>query len=371
MEFASSKRSTVGIEWELSIVDAASGELVPAGPEIIAEADDPRVTSEFMKNTIELITGVHASIPEAIAELQTLLQRVQQIADARGLALIGPGTHPFCKSASQEISDIQRYREIIDESQSWARELAIWGVHLHVGIESRDKVIPLMQDIVEYGPVLLAMSASSPYWNGIDSGFASQRTMLFRQLPASSVPPYFADWQTFERIVDDYTRVGMIKSVASLRWDVRPSPKWGTLEIRIADGATSLARLSAVASLAHCMVEASSRRIDAHGPRPADDMLPSWFRGLNTWRAARYGHEAEFITAPDGTEEPFSAVLERRLDELAPIARQQGCEGALSHVAETVAETSSERQRRVAREHDGDLRAVVQDLISEMREPAN
>lgn len=368
MEFAASERSTLGVEWELCLVDTTSRELTPAAHGLIKTADDPRVTGEFMQNTIELITGVHRTVGEAVAELDELKTTLIDLAAPLGIAPIGPGTHPFSEWRTQVVNPEERYRHVTDRSGDWGRQLAIWGVHTHVGVEHCDKVVPIMHGVLAHYPLIHAISGSSPFWLGADTSFSSHRTMVFQQLPTGGLPPEVESWSDIERVCRDYLQTGIVDVLNEIRWDVRPAAHFGTVEVRIADGATRLDDLAAVTALTHVIVEHTSRLIDEGRP---SERLPSWFVRENKWRASRYGLETIIIENAMGDERLVTEVLADKLDEWAPIARDLGCEREFASIEALIARGSSaDRQRAVAARHGGDLVAVVDALVEELRLPA-
>ncbi|KAB1659588.1 glutamate--cysteine ligase [Pseudoclavibacter chungangensis] len=364
MDFARSRRSTLGVEWELCLVDPDTRELAPAGLAIVEQASNPHVVGEFMRNTIELVTGVHETVPSAVAELRRLRDAILPIARAEGVVPIGPGTHPFSPWRAQELCPSPRYAEVAERSGDWGRQLAIWGVHAHVGVERADKVVPIMHGVLAAYPLIHAIAASSPYWEGHDTRFASHRAMLFQQLPTGGLPPELDDWSTYERVAADYLHTGIVDQLNELRWDVRPAPNLGTVEIRIADGATRLDDLGAVVALCQVIAEATSRRLDAG---LGAGRLPSWYVRENKWRASRYGLEAIIIENEAGDERLVTDVLADRLVEWAPIAEELGCAAELASIAALVERSSSaDRQRAAASRSNGDLRAVVDHLAEEV-----
>lgn len=368
MEFSASERSTLGVEWELSLVDPVTRELTPAAPGIIARADDARITSEFMQNTIELVTGVHRTVGGAIGEIAELKDRVAALAADVDVAPIGSGTHPFSDWRTQVINPSERYRHVTDRSGDWGRQLAIWGVHTHIGVESRDKVVPIMHGVLAHYPLIHAISGSSPYWCGVDTTFSSHRTMVFQQLPTGGLPPELDSWSDVERVCRDYLHTGIVDVLNEIRWDVRPASHYGTVEIRIADGATRVDDLAAVVALSHVIVEHTSRLLDAGEP---SERLPGWFVRENKWRASRYGLETIIIENAAGDERLVTDVLADKLEEWAPIARDLGCEAEFASIEQLIARGSSaDRQRAVASANDGALEPVVDALIGELRLPA-
>jgi len=372
IEFAPSKRSTVGIEWELACVDHASGELTPAGPEVLARLNDPsdvfpHVTGELLTNTVELVSAPHDRVADAVDDLRRLVARVSEVTEPMGVDLMCAGTHPFSQWFQQEVTPGKdRYATLIDRTQWWGRQMMIWGVHMHVGIDDPRKVLPIINGLLPYYPHFQAISASSPFWSGESTGYASSRTMLFQQLPTAGLPPQLTEWDDYERLVADLTHVGVIDDHTELRWDLRPSPKWGTIEIRFCDGLSTSAEVASVAALAQCLVEELSRKLDRGEELPT---LQPWFVRENKWRAARYGMEAIIIQNAAGNEALVTDDLRAILERLTPIATQLGCLDELWGVERILdGGASYQRQLQVAADNAGSLKAVVASLVTELRD---
>jgi len=371
IEFAASKRSTVGIEWELACVDHASGELTPAGPEVLARLNDahdafPQVTGELLTNTVELVSAPHDRVGLAIDDLRRMVERVTEVTDPMGVDLMCSGTHPFSQWFQQEVTPgKERYATLIDRTQWWGRQMMIWGVHMHVGIDDPRKVLPIINGLLPYYPHFQAISASSPFWAGEATGYASSRTMLFQQLPTAGLPPQLAEWTDYENLVADLTHVGVIDDHSELRWDLRPSPKWGTVEIRFCDGLSTSAEVASVAALAQCLVEELSRKLDRGEELPT---LQPWFVRENKWRAARYGMEAIIIQNAAGDETLVTDDLRAMLERLTPIASELGCLDELWGIERILDDGASyQRQLKVAAANGGSLKAVVASLTAELR----
>jgi carboxylate-amine ligase len=372
IEYSPSARSTIGLEWELACVDHKSGELAGAAPEMLRQLGSgdnefPQATKELLTNTVEIVSGPHRRVTDAVADLQHMLEQASPIADSLGVDLMCSGTHPFSQWFEQEISPgSDRYEKLIDRTQWWGRQLMIWGVHMHVGIEERDKALPILNGLLAYYPHFQALSASSPFWSGEDTGYASNRAMMFQQLPTGGLPPQLGAWANFEQIVDDLTHVGVIDDHSELRWDVRPSPKWGTVELRFCDGLASVDEVSALAALAQCLVEELSTSLDA-GIQP--ETMQPWFVRENKWRAARYGLDAIIIQNSAGDERPVREDLLELVERLEPIADRLGCAADLDGIHRILDRGASyQRQRRVAEASGGSLEAVVRSLVAELRE---
>jgi carboxylate-amine ligase len=376
--FGESPRSTVGLEWEIGLVRSDTADLAQSGPEVLeALARDavgppegaaiygPHVAGEFMKNTVELVTGVCRTVADAGTDLTHLFDRVRAATDPLGLDLMGGGTHPFARAADQLVGEKERYTRIMERTGVWGAQLIIWGLHVHVGVEHRDKALPLMRAMLTYFPHLQALSAGSPYWAGQPTGYASNRSLLFQQIPSSGLPVPFETWQELESYAGDMLHVGAVEAFNEVHWDVRPSPKFGTLEVRVCDGPTNLSEALVLAALVHCLVEHLSTQLDQGRTLP---VLPSWFVQENKFRSARYGLDATVILDADGNQGPIIDAIGKLLVELEPVAHRLGCTAELAGVREIIRSGASyQRQQAVAAAHDGDLVPVVRSMVAEMR----
>jgi carboxylate-amine ligase len=377
IDFARSAQSTLGVEWELALVDRTSGELVPVAeqvlrgvsanhPELQDDEEHPHIKQELLLNTVELVTGVCTTVAEAKEDLSRSLAAVREVTDPMGVELFSAGSHPFSAPRSQAVTDKERYFKLIDRTQWWGRQMVIYGVHVHVGLDSRDKALPVLDGLVNYFPHFQALSASSPFWGGEDTGYASQRALMFQQLPTAGLPFQFPDWQAYESYVSDMFTTGVIDSVSEIRWDVRPVGNLGTVEMRVCDGLSTLQDVGAVAALTQCLVDDFSTRLEAGETIPT---MPPWHVQENKWRAARYGLDAIIILDAAGKEQLVTDHLTEVLNRLEPVAAKLGCSNELADV-ETIIRRGAgyQRQRRVAEENGGNLRAVVMDMVQQLRQ---
>lgn len=376
--FGESPRSTVGLEWEIGLIRSDTADLSQSGPEVLealartaVEPPDgspsyaPHVAGEFMKNTIELVTGVCRTVADAGSDLDRLVDRVRTVTDPLGLDLMGGGTHPFARAADQEVGEKERYSRIMERTGVWGAQLIIWGLHVHVGVEHRDKALPLMRAMLTYFPHLQALSAGSPYWAGQHTGYASNRSLLFQQIPSSGLPVPFETWQELEAYAGDMLHVGAVEAFNEVHWDVRPSPAFGTLEVRVCDGPTNLSEALTLAALVHCLVEHLSTQLDQGRTLP---VLPPWYVQENKFRSARYGLGATVILDADGNQGPIVDAIGKLLVELEPVAHRLGCTAELAGVRDIVRVGASyQRQQAVAAAHGGDLVPVVRSMVDEMR----
>ena len=371
LPFARSERSSVGIEWELALVDKDSGDLRQVAQTVLDAVEPadgsqhPHVRQELLLNTVEVVSGVCRTVGDAGRDLEAAIEEIRAVTDPLRVELMSAGTHPFARWAQQKVTDKERYATLIERTQWWGRQMLIYGVHVHVGIEDRAKVLPISRAMLGYFAHLQSLSASSPFWGGKDTGYASNRALMFQQLPTAGLGFQFETWEQLEGYVGDMIHTGVIDQFDEVRWDLRPSPRFGTLETRICDGATNLTEVLALAALNHCLVEHLSTLLDQGKELPT---IPAWFAQENKWRSARYGMDAIIILDRAGNEELVTEAVAKLLVELEPVAARLGCLQELDDVRVILRRGASyQRQRAVARRNGGELDAVVRALVAEMR----
>ena len=366
--FESSERSSLGVEWEIQLVDRETRQL-RSGIQPILEAmapgggDHPKAKPELLQSTVEVITGICTTVDEAMRDLSATIDDVRLEADKLGLGLMCAGTHPLTEWSSQQLSPNPRYFALQDKMQWLARQLQIFGIHVHVGIRSPAKVIPILNALTGYIPHFLALSASSPYWIGHDTGLASARSKVFEQLPTAGLPFQLSGWDQFEEYMETLIKTGTIASIKEVWWDIRPHPTFGTIELRICDGVSTLGEIGMIAALSQCLVDTFDRELDRGYTLP---MPKGWVMRENKWRAARYGLDAEIIHGENNDVRPLREALAELVQELRPAADRLGCVEQLELVNEILEGGASyQRQRAVAAASGGDLMAVVDSLLEE------
>jgi carboxylate-amine ligase len=253
----------------------------------------------------------------------------------------------------------------MERNQWMARQLQIFGVHVHCGVRSPDKAIPIVNALLAYLPHFLSLSASSPYWIGSDTGLASYRSKIFEALPTAGLPYQLSGWDAFEAYMDALISSHAIESIREVWWDIRPHPNFGTVELRICDGMPTLDEIGCAAALAQCLVERFDRQLDngytLPSPRP-------WLVRENKWRAARYGLDAEIVIDNSGTVRPVKEAITDLVDDLLPLARKLECAAELEAIPRLIERGASyQRQRAAATAAGGDLVPVVDLLLAEMR----
>jgi len=366
--FNSSERSSLGIEWELQLISTETRQLTSGASAILAElspnGEHPKAKHELFESTIEVITGISATVAEGEADLSRTIEELQPLLETRGLQFMCAGSHPTTDWATQTVSPSPRYAKLLDDMQQLARQLQIFGVHVHVGVRSPAKAIAMVNALSAYIPHFLALSASSPYWIGSDTGLASSRSKVFENLPTAGLPYQLADWAAFESYMETLISTGTIGSIKEVWWDIRPHPDFGTVELRICDGLPTLYEVGMVAAVSQCLVDMFDREIDKGYTLPTPR---GWIVRENKWRAARYGLDAVIIR-DDQTTMPVRDALLELAHDLLPAAERLGCVEELGRVEQVVKHGSSYlRQRAVAAAAAGDLHAVVDSLLAEFR----
>lgn len=339
---------SLGIEEEYLLVGRANGVLVrdpPAG--LLAEFErrlGAHVGPEFLRSQIEVQTGICGSAAEAQAQLAERRRIVAEVAGQFGMAPIAAATHPAARHLEQRPTDRARYAALQEDLQGVARRLVICGMHVHVGIDDDELKIDLMNQVTYFLPHLLALSTSSPFWEGEDTGLCSYRISVFDELPRTGLPERFESWGEYRRHVGTLVKLGIIEDTTKLWWDIRPSGRFPTLELRIADVCTRLEDGIAIACLYRCLLRMLWRL------RVSNQRWRIYLRMLideNRWRAQRYGIDGGLIDFGRAEIVPFADLLEELLVLLAEDAETFGCRAELDHARRILARgTSAHEQRR-------------------------
>ena len=365
---------TLGIEEEYLLVDRTSRDLLADPPAELFEACEARlagqVTPEFMRAQIEVGTPVCRSLAEARDSLVHLRGCVGAVAENYDAAIIAASTHPFAHWTSQRHTDRERYNALAHDIGAPARRLLICGMHVHVGIDDDDLRIELANQVGYFLPHLLALSTSSPFWEGIDTGLMSYRLSVFDELPRTGLPEQFESYGEYQRHVQMLIGAGIVEDATKIWWDVRPSARFPTLEMRIADMCTRLDDALCIAALYVCMMSMLVRL------RRANQRWRSYANMLvaeNRWRAQRYGVDEGLIDFGRGQIVPYGELLDEIIELVRPDAERLGCVSDVDHARTIVARgTSAHNQRRVfeqsisagANTHEA-LAAVVDWLVAE------
>ena len=263
------------------------------------------------------------------------------------------------------MAPVQRYAELIEQMQWVARRIQLFSVQVHVGLTDGSTAIPVINALARYLPHFLALTASSPFWIGQDTGLASSRTVIFGDLPTAGPPHRLADWSEFEEYMDTLLRAGTIRSIKEVWWDIRPHPDFGTIEVRMCDGVPTLREIGMVAALSQCLVQLFASQLERgyQLPSPA-----TWVVRDNKWRVTRYGLDAIVITDDSGATAPMRDELYELVRELEPVADRLGCADELGVVSEVLEQGASYERQRAVIADGGELTEVVDALVTEFAE---
>src|SRR4026209_592300 len=354
---------TLGIEEEFQIVDPKTRELRSHVSEFLEEGKmilGEQIKPEMIQSMIEVGTGICKNIDEARVDITRLRSSISGLAGKTGLAIVAASTHPFSHWEDQKIYDDERYSLLVQELQNVARSLLIFGLHVHVGVADLDRRIHIMNAARYFLPHVLALTTSSPFWVGHNTGLKSYRCEVFKQFPRTVIPDHFDSYSSFQRYVDLLVRTGCINDGKKIWWDLRPHPVFPTLEFRICDIPTRVDDTVAIAALFQAIVAKLNKLIDRNlGFRLYRRMLIQ----ENKWRAVRYGLEGKLIDFGKQTEVPVRDLVMELLEFVDDVVDELGSRKEIEHV-HTILErgTSADRQLQGYRETN-DLKAVVDDLI--------
>ncbi len=365
---------TIGMEEEYLLVDKETRGLVIDPPKsLIGECEElcgSQVTSELLRSQIEIGTKVCKNVQEAREDLARLRKIIIDVADRHGLAPIACSTHPFSRWAEQKHTEKERYASLTTEMQAAARRLVICGMHVHVGINDDALRIDLMNQMSYFLPHLLALSCSSPFWEGRDTGLKSYRLTIFDALPRTGIPERFESFAEYNRHIDILVGAGLIEDSTKIWWDLRPSARYPTLETRIMDVCTRMDDAISLAALLSCQLRMLYRlRLANQRWRIYTPMLIR----ENRWRAMRYSFDEGLIDLAKGRVVPFPELLDELLELVAEDAEALGCEEELADVRNILTRgTSAHRQLKsyeqaqaAGNSEDDCLKAVVDTLISD------
>jgi len=359
---------TIGIEEEYQVIDPATCELTSYIQEILEQGQlvlKDQIKAELLQSQVEVGSTICHDMQEARSELVRLRQSVSDLAESNGLQVLAASTHPFSSWKTQEVTEMERYSRHLEQMAEVARRMLIFGMHVHIGIDDRELMIDVMDQARYFLPHLLALSTSSPFWHGRDTGLKSYRSIVFEGLPRSGPPPSFQSWAEHQRFVDLLVKTGSIQDGTTIWWDIRPHPNFPTLEFRVCDICTKVDEAICLASLMLAIVGKLIRLRQSNR---------SWRRYRhhlieeNKWRAVRYGIQGKLIDFGRGKEVPARDLILELLDIVDDVLDELDIRTEVEYVHTILEEgTSADRQLAVYQE-TGDLESVVDHLVAETKE---
>jgi carboxylate-amine ligase len=352
---------TLGVEEELMILDAESFALANEIEAVIEAYDgEGDVKPELLQSVLEIATPPCASVAEAGEHVRRLRREVAEAAASRGLRIGSAGTHPFALWEHQRVSADPRYRDLIAALRFIARQEIIFGLHVHVGIEGPEKAIHVANGMRVHVPILLALSANSPYWRSDQTGLASTRMPIFRAFPRVGIPPAYASWQDYEERIGFMVDTGVMQDYTFLWYDVRPHPRFGTVEVRAMDAQTHVHHTLAITALIQAMTRELAQHHDAgeelsHYPY---EMLDE-----NKWLAARHGLDGELVDLPERRMVPTKELARRLYDRLREHAQDLGAERELEGILDLIDRGTGAHRQRVVFEANHDWTELLREIV--------
>jgi len=339
---------TLGVEVELQLIDPVTGNLLPRAEELLRATQHlPRVKPEFYLSTIEVNTDKCTTVHDVASDLQRTYEQLVPIAESLNIALSTTGAHPFAKYSDCIISPTERYQELIDRNQWLTRRMTVYGLHVHLGMESGNECIRYNNFFMNFLPHLLALSASSPFWQGTDTGLSSCRPTTYEALPTAGQPYHVRSWAEFEKLYESLKKCDSIKTLRDLWWDMRPSPGFGTLEIRVCDGCATLQETLAITAFIHAL----AHWFADHGSwQESVNYPPGWLSRENKWRVIRYGLDAELVMNTEGKTKLLRDDIKEWVEKVKPYSEALGYQKYLADLLSLLEiGNSSERQLHVFR----------------------
>jgi carboxylate-amine ligase len=366
VNFGKSGPYSLGVEEEFQLLHRESYELVSRIDEIMAAfgegEEQKRVKPELLQSVVEVATKIAGSVEEAVEDLVDLRRSLRDVAAESDALIASAGTHPFSRYEHQLVTDRPRYLELMEAMRWVAERELIFGLHVHVGLDSPDKAIACANGLRTYLPELLALSANSPFWQGRATGLASTRIKVFDSFPRSSIPPTFASFRDFERLIERGVKTNSFPDYTFIWWDLRPHPKLGTIEIRICDAQTRIESAGAIVALTQALVATLGEAFDRGVSMPVE---PTLLVSENKWRAARYGLNADLIDFSNDSERPAADAVRALVDRCERAARELGCTNELAAVESILARGSGTDEQTRLYEETESLLAVAQWLAEE------
>lgn len=366
LQFNGSPQPTLGVELELILVDPKTWQISNRAAELLTELGEVEwAKPELLQCVVEVISSPCRTVADVKKELVEKCVTVEAAAQQIGLTTCFVATHPTALWSEMAITENPRYLNLVNRMQWPARRAMIMGLHVHVGVKSAEKAIAFLNAMTTFLPHLLALSAASPYFMGEETGLASSRIKVFEAMPTAGLPQRMLNWAEFQRFMKTLIHSGAIQSIQEIWWDVRPHPKFGTLEIRICDGTPDMDDVLALVAMAQCLVCYLEDLYDSGEELPIHKF---WFIRENKWRATRWGLDADIVHSDDGTTRHMREDLQKLVNALTPFAIQQKCLDELQHVHKMIDRGGSyERQRAVYRKTHS-FESVVESAVGEYHE---
>ncbi|OYZ24086.1 MAG: hypothetical protein B7Y39_02490 [Bdellovibrio sp. 28-41-41] len=362
--FSENKSIRLGVEVEIQLIAPETGDLYPVGPAILDslknDLEATHIKSEIFQSMLEIDTPICENAYEVGASLRASLKTVRDSAKAHGAEVMMAGTHPFAHYSDRILTPSSRYFSLVDRNKWITRRLQIFGLHVHLGMKNGEHAIMMNNALCHYLPILLAISASSPYWHREDTGLASSRITFFEAIPTGGHPCLVGSWVEFEDLVARLVHSKSIQSIKDLWWDIRPNLEFGTIEVRIADCPPTIKEVESLVALIHSLAVFIDRELTS-GRKFSPP--PEWLLRENKWRASRHGVQCELIKDLEGNSVPFPEIWAEVVSSLNQISTEFNYDSFFAFIGAVIAKGPSYVRQR---EHfKNGFESVIQHLVLE------
>jgi carboxylate-amine ligase len=363
LDFTRNDSPTIGVEIELQLVDAKTLALSSSIEDVLARLPEglaDQIKPELMQSYLEINTKVCHTVREAGDDLRSKLEDLQKVTDSLGIRPFWAATHPFSSWRDQKITVNDRYYRLIELMQDVGRQLVTFGLHIHVGVDTGDKAIMVCDRIIRHLPLLLALSANSPFWEGRKTGLHSNRSKVMEALPTAGLPHRVRNWSEYTWLINHLVDTGFINTIREIWWDVRPHHNFGTVEIRVCDMPPNLNSVLALTAMVQCLVHAISNQID-------QGTFQSEYHPMmvqqNKWRATRFGAEARLVNSDDYKQYSVPDRVDSLIKMLLPTAESLDCVDELKSAIRLANNTGAKQQLDIF-ERTNDPREVVREMLN-------
>ncbi len=370
LDFIGSAKPTIGVEIELQILDPDTLDLTPKSELLLEKCQSiglDRVKAEIHQSMLEVDSEISADVTQCREFLRSRIQGLSKAADELGLDVAVSGTHPFQRWSDRLISSTNRYQNLLQKYQWLVRRMNVYGLHVHIGMESGNQALAVSNAAIRYLPHLLALSANSPFWQELDTGMQSSRINIMESFPFAGIPPYFKTWSEIEHYCSTLGRAGAIRTIKDLYWYIRPNLEYGTIEFRICDATPKLDETMALVALIQCLVVFLSQNTQTDDSEWRWSKEQHWIAPENQWIAARDGLEGIITVDAWGQKQKLSEAIFQLIEQLSPTAKSLNCHAELQYIRHIIANGNGAKRQRHVFHETGSLREVVRDSINEFK----
>src|SRR5687768_10629779 len=355
---------TLGVEMEIQLLDKETLNLTPRAEDILALVKNTRLVKEMFRSTLELVTGICSDAHEAGRDLNEILLEVRMAGEKTGIRFSGTGTNPTGNYNERILSKSERYEQLLERNQWLIKRMAVYGLHVHIGMKDGDDCIRFNNFFLHFIPHLIALSASSPYWNCQDTGLASSRPTVYEAHPTSGIPYTVHNWHEFNELYQKLLATNSIESMKDIWWDIRPSPGYGTLELRICDGPATMLELQSLVAFIHLL--ALWFNDNRHHFYKHNKIIPEqWIMRENKWRAIRHGLGAEIISHESMQVKKLADNIHFWVNRLEPYANQMGYQPFMECIKNILDKGNSAARQRKVMKYFNDIKRVVESNVLE------